>query len=96
MLEAVYDKIAGIGVDRHVFKSFNALGWSDAKTPEECHQHVEAWMPIGFWRKLNTTYAGLCQLLQDSMAHPQVLAAAREYGQPVLGRVCKIDSLLHR
>lgn len=46
-MNVAWDKLSGIGVDTHVHRICNRLGWvkKTTKTPEETRIAVEDWMP---------------------------------------------------
>lgn len=46
-MNVAWDKLSGIGVDTHVHRICNRLGWvkKATKTPEETRIAVEDWMP---------------------------------------------------
>jgi len=65
ILGSAFGIIKGIGTDRHLYRVFNAIGWSNkATTPEESMWHVLSWLPRKIWPDVNDTFAGLCQLMK--------------------------------
>jgi endonuclease-3 len=54
---------AGIGVDTHVHRISNRLGWVESKTPEDTRLQLEDWLPPEYWREVNHLMVGYGQLL---------------------------------
>ncbi|KAJ2958338.1 hypothetical protein NQZ79_g6044 [Umbelopsis isabellina] len=54
---------AGIGVDVHVHRISNRLGWvkTAAKTPEDTRKDLEAWLPKENWKEINYLLVGFGQ-----------------------------------
>jgi endonuclease-3 len=57
--------ITGIGVDTHVHRIANRLGWvrTMQKTPADTQKALEAWMPREIWGELNLLFVGFGQTL---------------------------------
>jgi len=52
LLTHAWDNTQGIGVDVHVHRISNRLGWvHNTKTPEQTRVGLEAWMPKEYWGK---------------------------------------------
>ncbi len=55
-------RCVGIGVDVHVHRISNRLGWvKDTKTPEETRLDLEGWLPFENWGPINKLLVGLGQ-----------------------------------
>lgn len=55
---------AGIGVDTHVHRISNRLGWTGpeaTKTPEATREVLERWMPSSLWKEANHLLVGFGQ-----------------------------------
>ena len=61
-MNVAWGKAAGVGVDTHVHRLCNRLGWVDTKTPEKTRLAVEQWLPIEEWIDFNPTLVGFAQL----------------------------------
>lgn len=58
-----WGKLTGIGVDTHVHRISNRLGWTrrPTKTPEETRLALEDWMPKELWSNTNLLMVGFGQ-----------------------------------
>ncbi|XP_045613663.2 uncharacterized protein [Procambarus clarkii] len=58
-----WGKLTGIGVDTHVHRISNRLGWTGfpTKTPEETRAALESWMPEEIWSDTNLLMVGFGQ-----------------------------------
>ncbi|XP_071541701.1 endonuclease III-like protein 1 [Panulirus ornatus] len=58
-----WGKLTGIGVDTHVHRISNRLGWTGrtTKTPEETRVALESWMPEDIWSETNLLMVGFGQ-----------------------------------
>ena len=63
ILSAAFDIVDGIGVDTHMHRIFNQLGWVASKTPEQTREQLEGWLPRPEWGKVNVLFVGLGQVL---------------------------------
>lgn len=52
---------SGIGVDTHVHRISNRLGWVNTKTPEETRIALESWLPQEKWTEINWLLVGFGQ-----------------------------------
>lgn len=60
------DAPSGIGVDTHMHRLFNQLGWvKAAKTPEQTRMQLERWLPIEHWKTVNLLWVGFGQEVQQ-------------------------------
>ncbi|KAI9819726.1 MAG: DNA N-glycosylase and apurinic/apyrimidinic (AP) lyase [Thelocarpon impressellum] len=62
-LSAAWQRTEGIGVDVHVHRITNLLGWHATKTPEQTRLALEAWLPRDRWHEINSLLVGLGQVL---------------------------------
>ena len=53
----------GIGVDVHVHRISNRLGWVDTKTPEQTRMKLEEWLPKDKWMEVNPMLVGFGQTI---------------------------------
>ncbi|CAL8079349.1 unnamed protein product [Calicophoron daubneyi] len=62
-MKCAWNKITGIGVDTHVHRICNRLGWTrkPTKTPEETRRELESWLPFEHWREINLLLVGFGQ-----------------------------------
>ncbi|KAI7902212.1 DNA glycosylase, partial [Cokeromyces recurvatus] len=62
-LQVAWNKNIGIGVDVHVHRICNRLGWVKTKTPEETRASLESWLPKDRWRNINPMMVGFGQIV---------------------------------
>ena len=62
-MTSAWSKVLGIGVDVHVHRITNLLGWNKTKTPEETRKALEAWLPREKWREINPMLVGFGQTI---------------------------------
>uniref|UniRef100_A0A3Q3IY03 Endonuclease III-like protein 1 n=2 Tax=Monopterus albus TaxID=43700 RepID=A0A3Q3IY03_MONAL len=62
-MNIAWDQVSGIGVDTHVHRIANRLGWlrKPAKNPEETRKALEEWLPRELWREINWLLVGFGQ-----------------------------------
>ncbi|RKP05665.1 DNA glycosylase [Thamnocephalis sphaerospora] len=60
-LQAAWGKNLGIGVDTHVHRISNRLGWVHTKQPEETRRALEAFLPMDRWAATNPMLVGFGQ-----------------------------------
>lgn len=53
----------GIGVDVHVHRIANRLGWAQTKTPEKTRAELESWLPVDRWNTINEMLVGFGQTI---------------------------------
>ncbi|SPO27901.1 related to NTG1 - DNA repair protein [Ustilago trichophora] len=53
----------GIGVDTHVHRLTNRLGWHNTKTPEETRLNLQSWLPQELHGKINRLLVGFGQVI---------------------------------
>jgi len=63
-LQCAWNKTEGIGVDVHVHRISNRLGWvQSTKTPEATRKELEEWLPFEYWNKINLLFVGFGQTI---------------------------------
>jgi endonuclease-3 len=62
-LSAAWGRTEGIGVDVHVHRITNLLGWHKTKTPEETRLALQAWLPREKWHEINHLLVGFGQTI---------------------------------
>ncbi|KAM4604044.1 endonuclease III-like protein 1 [Polymixia lowei] len=62
-MSIAWDQVSGIGVDTHVHRIANRLGWvrRPTKNPEETRKALEEWLPRELWREINWLLVGFGQ-----------------------------------
>ena len=84
----------GIGVDTHMHRMCNQLGWTRSKTPEETRRQLESWLPRPEWPHINLTMVGVGQMLQQPRHRDLLVAHVRSW--PDRARVAQATALLRR
>jgi endonuclease-3 len=88
-----WDKHSGIGVDTHMHRLFNELGWVKSKNPEQTRVQLEAWLPTDKWTEVNILWVGFGQEVQQFK--PKILRKALDCSRPVealkLLKKCGLD-----
>ena len=74
------DVPSGIGVDTHMHRLFNQLGWVKAKTPEQTRIQLESWLPIQKWKTVNLLWVGFGQEVQQHKS--KILKKALQCSRP--------------
>merc|ERR1712173_490746 len=70
----------GIGVDVHVHRICDLLGWTKgAKKPEDTRVQLERWLPKNKWVDINTMLVGLGQTVCKSKKPSCEECMVREY-----------------
>lgn len=62
-MQCAWDINAGIGVDVHVHRISNRLGWVKTKDPEETRLSLESWFPQEWWKAINFLLVGFGQVV---------------------------------
>ncbi|CEP17664.1 hypothetical protein [Parasitella parasitica] len=62
-LQVAWDKNMGIGVDVHVHRICNRLGWVKTKIPEETRKSLQSWLPKDKWKSINPILVGYGQII---------------------------------
>jgi endonuclease-3 len=60
-MNVAWGKHVGIGVDTHVHRISNRLGWVKTDTPEKTRECLQSWMPSDLWRDVNILLVGFGQ-----------------------------------
>ncbi|XP_058632754.1 endonuclease III-like protein 1 isoform X2 [Onychostoma macrolepis] len=62
-MDIAWNRVSGIGVDTHVHRISNRLGWTkkETKTPEETRRALEEWLPRDLWSEINWLLVGFGQ-----------------------------------
>lgn len=62
-MKTAWGKVTGIGVDTHVHRISNRVGWTKkpTKTPEQTRQELEDWLPVDLWAEVNHLLVGFGQ-----------------------------------
>lgn len=62
-MDIAWDQVSGIGVDTHVHRISNRLGWlkKPTKNPEETRRALEEWLPRELWSEINWLLVGFGQ-----------------------------------
>ncbi|KAG7485178.1 endonuclease III 1 [Solea senegalensis] len=62
-MDIAWDQVSGIGVDTHVHRISNRLGWlrKTTKNPEETRKALEEWLPRELWSEINWLLVGFGQ-----------------------------------
>lgn len=59
---SAWNKVVGIGVDVHVHRICNLLGWVKTNAPEKTRAALESWLPHSYWREINHLMVGHGQM----------------------------------
>lgn len=64
-MAVAWNKITGIGVDVHVHRLTNRLGWlpQPTKEPEQTRIGLEKWLPHSLWSEVNHLFVGFGQTI---------------------------------
>ena len=62
-MQEAWDINTGIGVDTHVHRISNRLGWVKTKNPEQTRLELERLIPKHFWKELNPMLVGFGQIM---------------------------------
>ncbi|XP_064633448.1 endonuclease III-like protein 1 [Lineus longissimus] len=60
-MTCAWDKCVGIGVDVHVHRISNRLGWVMTSKPEQTREALEGWLPRDYWKEVNYIFVGFGQ-----------------------------------
>lgn len=84
---------SGIGVDTHMHRMFNDLGWVTSKTPEKTREQLEGWLPRERWGEANVLWVGIGQETQQQKekALTKALACSRPADALKLFRRLRVD-----
>ncbi|XP_030377064.1 endonuclease III-like protein 1 isoform X1 [Scaptodrosophila lebanonensis] len=62
-MATAWNEVTGIGVDVHVHRISNRLGWSKSKEPEQTRATLESWLPRELWSEVNHLFVGFGQTI---------------------------------
>lgn len=64
-MSVAWNKVTGIGVDTHVHRISNRIGWvkKPTATPEDTRKALEAWLPFELWGEVNHLLVGFGQTI---------------------------------
>lgn len=64
-MNSAWNIVTGIGVDVHVHRISNRLGWvrQETKQPEQTRKELESWLPSDFWKEVNHLLVGFGQTI---------------------------------
>ncbi|XP_010904324.2 endonuclease III-like protein 1 [Esox lucius] len=62
-MDIAWNQVSGIGVDTHVHRISNRLGWTRVRTknPEQTRKALEDWLPRDLWSEINWLLVGFGQ-----------------------------------
>ncbi|XP_041978379.1 endonuclease III-like protein 1 [Aricia agestis] len=64
-MKVAWNKVTGIGVDTHVHRISNRIGWvkKPTPTPEDTRKSLESWLPFELWSEVNHLMVGFGQTI---------------------------------
>ncbi|CAG4937238.1 unnamed protein product [Parnassius apollo] len=64
-MKVAWNKVTGIGVDTHVHRISNRIGWvkKPTATPEDTRKALESWLPFELWSEVNHLMVGFGQTI---------------------------------
>lgn len=64
-MNSAWNIVTGIGVDVHVHRIANRLGWvrEETKQPEQTRKALESWLPSDHWKEVNHLLVGFGQTI---------------------------------
>lgn len=80
VLSVAFGIVDGIGIDTHMHRMFNKLGWVKSKNPEETRLQLESWLPREDWKDVNLIWVGFGQESQQQA--PKTLRKVLACSQP--------------
>nr|XP_015215439.1 PREDICTED: endonuclease III-like protein 1 [Lepisosteus oculatus] len=93
IMNIAWRKVSGIGVDTHVHRIANRLGWvkKSTKTPEETRVALEDWLPRDLWSEINWLLVGFGQQVCLPI-NPLCSDCLNKDSCPYANRSCSPDS----
>jgi len=82
ILKVAYNVVDGIGVDTHMHRIFNVLGWVSSKQPEQTRVQLESWLPREEWDVVNVLFVGFGQMTQQPVHRAQLMRRSIDSSQP--------------
>lgn len=70
ILHVAFNIVEGIGIDTHMHRIFNVLGWVSSKQPEQTRVQLESWLPREEWDAINILFVGLGTYLSSILFLP--------------------------
>lgn len=67
-MKSAWHTVTGIGVDTHVHRISNRLGWVVTKQPENTRKALEDWLPREYWSEINHLLVGFGQQICNPVA----------------------------
>ncbi|CAH0397709.1 unnamed protein product [Chilo suppressalis] len=64
-MQVAWNKVTGIGVDTHVHRISNRIGWvrKPTATPEDTRKALQTWLPFELWSEVNHLMVGFGQTI---------------------------------
>ncbi|CAF4869729.1 unnamed protein product [Pieris macdunnoughi] len=64
-MKVAWNKVTGIGVDTHVHRISNRIGWvkNPTATPEDTRKALQSWLPFELWSEVNHLMVGFGQTI---------------------------------
>ncbi|CAH0723163.1 unnamed protein product, partial [Brenthis ino] len=64
-MKVAWNKVTGIGVDTHVHRISNRIGWvkKPTTTPEDTRKSLQSWLPFELWSEVNHLMVGFGQTI---------------------------------
>lgn len=62
-MTVAWNQVLGIGVDVHVHRISNRLGWTKTQTPEQTRLALQSWLPQEEWARINHLLVGFGQMI---------------------------------
>nr|XP_026499037.1 endonuclease III-like protein 1 isoform X1 [Vanessa tameamea] len=64
-MKVAWNKVTGIGVDTHVHRISNRIGWvkKPTATPEDTRKSLQTWLPFDLWSEVNHLMVGFGQTI---------------------------------
>jgi endonuclease-3 len=63
LMYVAWGKVVGIGVDTHVHRICNRLGWVQTTSPEATRIRLQKWLPQEYWGPINKLFVGFGQTI---------------------------------
>lgn len=60
-MQCAWNQVVGVGVDTHVHRICNRLGWVNSKTPEQTRTQLQDHLPRDYWGPINALLVGFGQ-----------------------------------
>lgn len=79
-IQTAFLRTDGIGIDRHMIKIFNKLGWTDGTDSEHVRIQLQMWLPLPYWPDTNEIIAGTGQIMGIEEKRAKYIALSRKLG----------------